>query len=177
MISFKQFIAEEARREGESYFSDSALDAAKNPKYDPTVRRPGYNPEYTKVVHMHPKDFLHVARNGVDSEKTKNVAAVLNRSEKFSDLPELHFKHSGDGEARVSGHEGRHRARALLHMGVTSMPVVLQQSYNGDVPPVKFNEPFEGIFPTVLHGERGPDAETSLHSNHSIPFPTKDHRI
>jgi hypothetical protein len=178
MLSFKQFIAEQHHREGEQYFDTSAIDTAKNPPpYDMNARRPGFNPDYDKVIHMHPQHFLSVARNGDDENKTRKVKSLLDSNTKFSDLPELHFTHNGYGDARVSGHEGRHRARALLEKGVTSIPVVLRQRYNGDVPPLKFNQHFEGEFPIVLHGEKGSDKETSLHANNSIPFPVKDHRV
>jgi hypothetical protein len=164
---------------GENFFSDSALDAIKNPNYDPTKRHPGHNPEFSKLIHMHPADFLSVARNGHDPEKEQRVENVLKSGEKFSDLPELHFKHNGEGVARVSGHEGRHRARALLARGVDSMPVIFKQTYNGDVDPIRFTRKYDSgyEYPHTLKGEIGPDEETSQHKNNQIEFPVKENKM
>jgi hypothetical protein len=179
MKTFKEYLIEQRTpHDGDNFFDQSALHAAKNPPpYDPSARRPGLNPDYATVIHMHPKDFLSVARNGDNPDKKKTVDSLMASNTKFSEIPELHFKHDGEGHARVSGHEGRHRARALLAANVSSMPVILKQSYNGgDVAPVKWKSHFDGEFPHTLHGERGPDKETSLHSENSIPFPKSDPR-
>lgn len=177
MKSFLKFISEDYK-DGDKYFSSEALESAKNPPpYNPNVRRPGLNPEYDKVIHMHPEHFLSVARKGTDPDKAKTVDSLINSNTKFSDLPELHFTHSGNGDARVTGHEGRHRARALLDKGITNMPVILRQRYNPDAEPVKWNSHFGGKFPHTLHGEISPYKEENSNADNSIPFPVKDPRI
>lgn len=175
MRSFKEYLNEK-NQDGDSYFDSSAMHLARNPKpYDPTARR-SEDPDYCKLIHMHPKDFLSVARNGHDPKKQKVVDDLISSKTKFNDIPEIHFKHNGEGEARVSGHEGRHRARALLAAGVTKMPVRLKQTYNGDIPPVNWRNHFEGVFPHTLREEDGPDDETNHNRNNKIDFPTADPR-
>ena len=171
--SFKQYITEvRAIRSGDSYFDSTALHLAKNPpKYDINARHPGLNPDYDKVIHMHPKDFLAVSRSGHDPEKHKRVTNLVSSGTKFNEIPELHFTHDGEGFGRVSGHEGRHRARSLLDAGVTKMPVILRQRYNSDVPPLKWTQKYSGTEPHTLQGEISPYVDKDDHSKNTIPFP------
>ena len=178
MKTFKQYLLENRPiHDGDEHFDEKALHDARNPPpYNPNVRRPGLNPEYHKVIHMHPKDFLSVARNGHDEKKQKVVDDLVASKTKFNEIPELYFTHDGAGDARVTGHEGRHRAKALLAAGVTKMPVVFRSTGNGVSPPVNWKSHFEGDFPHTLHGERGHDEETNGHAENHISFPTKDPR-
>lgn len=179
MNYFKQYLVEQRTKEdGDQYFDAKSLYDAKNPPtYNPNVRHPGLNPEYDTVIHMHPKDFLSVARNGHCEKKQKTVDDLVSSKTKFNEIPELRFTHNGMGDARVTGHEGRHRAKALLAAGITKMPVVFRQRYNEDVPPINWKSHFEGDFPHTLNGEKGHDEDTNHHANNNITFPTSDPRI
>ena len=176
MKSFAAFITEE--HDGDKYFRSTQLELPNpNPK-SYRESKTGHDPKYARVVHMHPDHFLHVARNGESPDKHKLVHGLMSSGTKFSDMPELHFQHSGDGHARVSGHEGRHRAMALKAAGVKSMPVILKQAHNPDAPHIDWTDhsKFHGTWPHTLHGEKGPDQETSKNANNHIPFPVKDPR-
>lgn len=178
MKTFKQFLSEQEEHDGDKYFSHVGLTPKHpNPKSYAEMKA-GHNPETDKVIHMHPDHFLAVARNGDDPEKHATVKGLMDKGTKFNDLPTLHFTHTGDGHARVTGHEGRHRARALSAAGVKSMPVVLSQRHNPDAQAINWKDHsnFHDEWPHTLHGERGPDAETSKHANNEIPFPVKDPR-
>lgn len=79
---------------------------------------------------MHPLDFLAVAAPGHAPEKEARVQGVLQEGRLFSSLPYLSLRGLPDNDAyaKVVGHEGRHRARALLDRGYTQMPVLLRHS-------------------------------------------------
>ncbi len=99
------------------------------------------NPDYSQAyaVLINPRDFLKLTlrdkfldkwNEGADQEDHPEVYS-LNEDELRSNrqTPFLSI-HSNDGTthvvARVDGHEGRHRMRALMEAGVTSVPVVIQ---------------------------------------------------
>lgn len=66
----------------------------------------------------------------------------------------LTFIHDNKGHAKVVGHEGRHRARALQARGVIQMPVILQSASSGDKGPgIRWGSYNVATMPTVLHGE------------------------
>jgi hypothetical protein len=174
----KEYLLESiSNHDGDKYFDPTALDSARNPPpYNPNVRHPGLHPEYTKVIHMHPKDFLYVSRNGHNEEKQKVVEQLIASKTKFNEIPELYFTHNGAGDARVTGHEGRHRAKALLAAGATKMPVIFRSVATGEPTRINWKSHFEGEFPHTLNGERGHDEETNKHAGNHITFPTKDPR-
>ena len=141
------------------------------------------------LIYINPQDFLSIARSGFCDEKMKTVQALTQDKICFNDIPFLNFVHDGEGTARVTGHEGRHRARALLELGINEMPVLLRHRYdeNGqamiwDKMNHKDNQ-FYDEWPTRLYGERGSSEETNKNSKNYIDFPiadlrsTLDHKI
>lgn len=73
------------------------------------------------LTEMDIDDFLNLAEQGYDAQKAEGLKGV----EQFDDVPYLKFKADGD-TARIIGHEGRHRGRALKEAGETRMPVVMR---------------------------------------------------
>jgi len=104
----------------------------------------------TTMVDMNIDDYLSLAEYGVDAGKTK----ALKNIEEFDDVPYLKMKFDGD-TAKVTGHEGRHRARRLKEMGETSMPVRMK----GDE--IRFDQQnpsdwdFQKQWPTKIESETG----------------------
>ena len=62
------------------------------------------------------------SREGESPSKRENVLRLLTENTRFRDGPALSFDETG----QVYGHEGRHRATALLRMGVARIPVLLR---------------------------------------------------
>jgi len=86
-------------------------------------------------------------------EKMATVVEVLERGGRFYDLPYLVLGPADeDGVAKVTGHEGRHRAMALREIGVEEIPVVLtSRDHRWGSPP----GPWNGARPRRLEGEDG----------------------
>lgn len=99
------------------------------------------NPDYSQAyaVLMNPRDFLKLTlrdkfldmwNEGANQEEHPEVYSL--NEEELRDERQTPFLsiHSNKGSthvvARVDGHEGRHRMRALMEAGVTSVPVVIQ---------------------------------------------------
>lgn len=85
------------------------------------------------LVYMSPSVFLSLAAEGGSSVRQQEVNALQRAGEKFNGVPELFLTFGPDGDARVTDHDGRHRARALQSAGVESMPVALAGRYAGPV--------------------------------------------
>src|ERR1700758_2245888 len=97
--------------------------------FNPSVVEHGMPVKYKardRLVSMKIEDFLHLARAGHDPAKERGVNKLIRTNTKFETLPYLYFDLEPDGSAKVTGHEGRHRARALLQLGYTTMPVELR---------------------------------------------------
>lgn len=99
--------------DGARYFTREALATA--------VAESGWRSR-TALVAMAPETFLALAYAGYMPEKAANVDAALQTTGAFWDVPYLMVEENGDS-AQVTGHEGRHRARALQALGVREMPV------------------------------------------------------
>lgn len=82
------------------------------------------------LIYMHPQDFLKVAMSGFSEEKMHSVKSLIQQHVSFNEIPFLNFVHDGEGTARVTGHEGRHRARLLLELNIQEMPVLLRHRYD-----------------------------------------------
>lgn len=78
-----------------------------------------------RVVMMSIRNFLNLAEEGFDPIKAKRVDEIFERKELLQELPSLNVRNDGD-VLQVVGHEGRHRARKLLELGYSTMPVELQ---------------------------------------------------
>lgn len=78
----------------------------------------------SKLIEMRIADFLALAEPGHSPSKEATVARVLAQGGQFSTLPFLRVTSDEDtGITHVDGHEGRHRAKALLALGYDTIPV------------------------------------------------------
>lgn len=119
--------AASATSKGESYFEPERLSHLKD-----LVK--GYG-ERESLIYMSPDEFLSLAKplSEPTANKAERVAGILERGEKFSEVPFLEMKESG----KIRSHEGRHRAMALKKLGVEKMPVRLRSNdvrWNEQVP-------------------------------------------
>lgn len=78
-----------------------------------------------KLVELPIRDFLKLTKAGGSREKLVQAQDLLARGVPYSTLPFLQV----DADGRVDGHEGRHRARALLAAGHQTMPVILRMAH------------------------------------------------
>lgn len=149
------------------HFSREAMESAR--------QQEGYKSR-SKLLHMHPKHFLDMAASTEEvPHKKAGVEKVLESGSKFHDVPHLTFEHDGKGHATVVGHEGRHRAMALVRRGVTSMPVLLHSSSSNKGPAIRWDQQHEGSFdklkdeqwPKHLHGQDRLEGKP----HKTIPFP------
>ena len=104
-------------------------------------------------MYMSPREFLAMAERlrFPDERKAKEVRMVLDEfNDKWNSLPLLTFENQGES-AQVVGHEGRHRARAMIEngMGDQPMPVRINQLEGGDVPVIRMfdGNGINGILP------------------------------
>lgn len=159
--------------DGDRYFDDEVLKIA-------LAQEPGSR---DTLIYLSPADFLAVAMSGFNDDKELNVKTVLETHGSFNEVPFLNFVHDGEGTARVTGHEGRHRARALQAQGVESMPVLLRHRYDENGHALVWDRIFKDPisytdgWPERLYGERGDSPETRLNGNNWISFPVDDPRV
>ncbi|NDG33087.1 hypothetical protein EB118_23850, partial [bacterium] len=127
----------------------------------------------SKLVYLPIRTFLDLAEP-IDTtkqninlftgeEKSTTVAKVLKESGKFKSIPSLTIEDNNDGTYKVTGHEGRHRANALLQLGYTHIPVEVRAS---DIRWSEQNNPdnfdYKQNWPTKLISQDG---------KQSVPFP------
>lgn len=134
--------------DGARYFSDDAL-AEADREAAPSKSR-------TALVLMHPRDFLKMAEPGQREESQAALERVLDAGTRLSDVPRLFIDVSRTDPrlAVVTGHEGRHRSRALLARGVTQMPVRIHSQnirWGEQTDPESWD--YEPVLPSVLVGE------------------------
>jgi hypothetical protein len=78
----------------------------------------------SKLIEMPIDKFLKLAKPlNKDGEYKTTAREVLARGEKFKEIPNLWYAIDAQGNAKITGHEGRHRALALRDAGYTTMPV------------------------------------------------------
>jgi len=145
--------------DGKSFFTPEALESAK--------KETGYKSR-TTIIDMDPADFLKLADEGISESKTDLVESVLSSGKQLSSVPSLSFKIDKEGNAVVTAHEGRHRARALIARGVKSMPVrftssTIRWDRQSDL------KDFDRVadWPKALKGQ-------GANSKNVLPFPVKD---
>lgn len=134
--------------DGARYFSDDALAEAD--------REAASSKSRTALVLMHPRDFLKMAEPGMREESQAALERVLDAGVRLSDVPRLFVATSRTDPHRavVTGHEGRHRSRALLARGVTQMPVRIHSQnirWGEQTDPKSWD--YEPVLPSVLVGE------------------------
>jgi hypothetical protein len=140
-------------RSGVEHFENTLLNKAKSVVYKAR----------DKVIEMSIKDFLRMAlpiRQEV-VDKSMHVKDLLEKKTRFSSLPYIYFYVDGK-TARVTGHEGRHRALALLAMGYTTMPVDLRG-------PIRWSEQTDSARFDYL--EEWPSLLVSEDGSKTMPFP------
>lgn len=93
------------------------------------------NPKYAKayVTSIHPRDFLSLTLSDSSFEKWDDAANRGDDKELFPlDIDKLKKETQtpylivDTSTGRVTGHEGRHRMRALLEAGVTEVPIAIE---------------------------------------------------
>jgi len=133
-----------------------------NPEEINKLREQQYK-DRKKLIDMNIDDFLALAKFGRTEPKLEATRNILSRGGQFSSLPYL----SVDEDGKVSGHEGRHRARALKEAGYKTMPVVLHSEnirWSEQADPEKFD--YVEKWPNRLVAQSGAAFESF-----SIPFP------
>lgn len=113
----------------------STLDTSSEALFEPkAVEKAKNKPKsFCWLVYMSPADFLRLARNGYQPYKEKRVKeAVLSRS-LLTQIPYLGVSTVRKTSPKkfnwkVVSHEGRHRARVLLQLGYTSIPVIIRHT-------------------------------------------------
>lgn len=75
------------------------------------------------ILWIEPQSFLTLAKPGVSASKLAKAEFILGGEGKFHHLPYLMLDPAPNASFRVSGHEGRHRVRALMSRGVTLVPI------------------------------------------------------
>lgn len=156
-----------------NYFTNEAIEKASNQEKD----------SRDILIYMNPQDFLSVAMSGHSSEKMDGIKNLISENIQFNEIPFLNFIHDGEGTAQVTGHEGRHRAKILIELGIHEMPVLLRHRYdeNGQAMlwhKMSTNEnTFFDMWPERIYGERGDSEETNRHRKNYIDFPIHDLRV
>lgn len=106
-----------------------------------------------KIIYMKIDDFLKMAAP-LEKPTKKTASEILQSGGKFNSIPFLEYKNDANGVAKVSGHEGRHRALALKDAGYTEMPVKIVS------PDIRWSEQLDTTsrdyvadFPKTLKGQ------------------------
>ena len=123
------------------------------------------------VVEYPIDDFLRLADEGEYADKAKRVAGF----DKFETYPQLTVQTMKTGVAKVTGHEGRHRARELKKRGYTTMPVEFRSDIDT---PIRWSEQgdpknydYRELFPKGLVGQ---DKSLARKERDAVrPFPIK----
>ena len=116
-----------------------------------------------KLISMPIDDFLLLAKATTgDVYKTTAATKLAASGTPFSSLPILLFTTDG-ATARVTGHEGRHRAKALKALGYTEIPVIFRGDirWSEQLNPTNFD--YKHNWPTTLVGE----------NREALPFPVR----
>jgi len=103
----------------------------------------GYEAKDSNIVYMTPGEFLTLAKvhpNDVSlaDDSLKYQADLIKKNQQFNALPVLTFSVDGD-VAKITGHDGRHRAQALQNSGTELIPVVMLSKDKG-TPTTLINE-------------------------------------
>ena len=130
------------------------------------------------IVHMHPNHFLQLTTgSSLAKEQIKRNAQPLENYNKYSGPggdsivhPFLRVQLDDKGGGTVSGHEGRHRAAAVLNAGGNSMPVAIQLRPHRDMKKEKYDLGYDKHMPDHLTSQFNPHL-TIAKSN----FKVKEH--
>jgi hypothetical protein len=179
----RSYVDEKDIRELVSSYTPAALNQAKltqaRDHFEPQLleayaKGPGFKSRET-LVEMPIDDFLKLAAPIRDDQATysnlrdgvvpsgDHAQALREIIEGGTKLDELPFLSVNEQDGRVSGHEGRHRAKALKALGYDTMPVVWKSGrirWSEQSDPSKFD--YVEDWPTELMAEDGVT---------SIPYP------
>jgi len=111
-----------------------------------------------KLVEMPIDTFLKLAERdtpGDRQDKVARVKKIIDENGKFSAVPYLYIETDSKGNAKVTGHEGRHRARALKALGYNTIPVELRSSIRWSEQQDPENFDYQKNWPTNLVGQEG----------------------
>jgi hypothetical protein len=111
-----------------------------------------------KLVQMPIDTFLKLAKQDTPGDRRDKVARVekiIDENGKFSSVPYLYIEIDSKGNAITTGHEGRHRARALKALGYNTIPVELRSNirWSEQQDPESFD--YQKNWPATLVGENG----------------------
>ena len=128
------------------------------PKLIEDLRVPAWKGR-SKLISMHPQDFLSMAEHfdsgHPDERKLANLRKLIVAGTKLNQIPVLWFERTSISKMmRVHGHEGRHRAWILMHeQGCTSMPVEFRGPirWSEQLDPKNFD--YEESWPASLRGQ------------------------
>ncbi len=129
-----------------------------------------HNRKFHSLVTMHPRKFLELTTaDDHHVDEIKQAAKSLHTYNEYSAAKEIHnppnLKIGHDG--KVTAHEGRHRAAALINAGHERMHVYLQAPFDG-----KKSDRDHGHadVPHTIHGQHGrgsvKKSELELHQDH-----------
>jgi len=116
-----------------------------------------------KVIELPIKDFLRLAQEGEVKGKQSDIEDLFKAGTKLNSLPLLMAYNNQKGDLKVQGHEGRHRARALLGQGYDTMPVRFLTSIRWSEQNDPTNFDYEKNWPSKVISEDSDDI--------SIPMP------
>ncbi len=120
-----------------------------------------------KMICMRIDDFLAMAKPGHEAWKVTRIESAITEGSKLTDIPMLiAYTSHHDAVMQVCGHEGRHRAKVLKTMGMTTMPVILKSDirWSEQSDPDRFD--YRNQWPESLISENGES---------QIPFPVTRH--
>jgi len=150
--------------------------SAKPERFDPEALKSAANQNDKSreiLVDMPIEDFLRVSEKVspddlARADSRKVTKELVEKGTPFRSIPSLTFENLGDGTAKATGHEGRHRAMALLAAGEDTIPVVLKSSggKGGSIRWGQQNDPDSFDYIDVL-----PDRLKSEDTDDVVPMP------
>ena len=157
-------IARRASGSGEEYFSREAMAQAR-----------GGSTSTGHYMDMDPETFLKLTGGEINPKKLKRVKKLIEEGVSFESYPFLNYrKGPKTWVAEISGHEGRHRARALADLGVKKMPVRLHHVGSWEILQGKPDD-YGGMWPRVLRSKKG-TRFNKTDDDIEIPYPVSDPR-
>jgi hypothetical protein len=118
-----------------------------------------------KLINMSIDDFLRLAKFGKQDSKLAEANKRVEEGVKFTSIPYLYVDRE-DGNLRVTGHEGRHRAMALRQAGYGTMPVELRSNTRWSEQADPDNFDYEPEWFERIYAQEG-----ALEKNFSIAMP------
>jgi hypothetical protein len=116
----------------------------------------------SKIVKIPINDFLKIV-TPLPREQSQGAKEAFDAGIKWESIPYIGIVTNEDGVAKITGHEGRHRALVLKRAGYTEMPVEIRDRsirWSSQLDPNDFD--YVQVFPTQLEAEK---------TDTRIPFP------